>query len=63
MVFDQAEASTMYCECDACACCTKDDGRSLGAALQEAASNHLKLRWLKAMVVSVKEKARLDLVR
>ena len=30
----------------------------LGAALQEEASNHLKLLWSKAMVVSVKEKAR-----
>ena len=30
----------------------------LGAALQEEATNHLKLLWSKAMVVSVKEKAR-----
>ena len=30
----------------------------LGAALQEEAPNHLKLLWSKAMVVSVKEKAR-----
>ena len=38
--------------------CTRDEGRPLGAALQEEASNHLKLLWSKAMVVSVKEKAR-----
>jgi len=25
--------------------CTRDEGRSLGAGLQEQASNHLKLRW------------------
>ena len=30
----------------------------LGAGLQEQASNHLKLMWSKAMVVSVKEKSR-----
>ena len=29
----------------------------LGVGLQEQASNHLKLLWSKAMVVSVKEKA------
>ena len=34
-----------------------DGGRSLGADLQELASNHLKLLWLRARVVSVKEKA------
>ena len=45
------------------ACCTKDEGRPLGAALQEEASNRLKLRWLRAMVVSVKEKAKHDFVR
>jgi hypothetical protein len=44
-------------------CCTRDEGRPLGAAMQVEASNHLKLLWSKAMVVSVKEKARLDLVR
>ena len=42
---------------------TKDEGRPLGAALQEEASNHLKLRRLRALVVSVKEKAELDFVR
>jgi len=31
--------------------------------MQVEASNHLKLLWSKATVVSVKEKARLDLVR
>ena len=38
--------------------CARDEGRPLGAGLQEQASNHLKLLWSKAMVVSVKEKAR-----
>ena len=42
---------------------TKDEGGPLGAALQEEASNHLKLRRLRALVVSVKEKAELDFVR
>jgi len=31
--------------------------RALEAGLQEQASNHLKLHWLRAIVVSVKEKA------
>jgi len=44
-------------------CCTRDEGRPLEAVLQEEASNHLKLLWSKAMVVSVKEKARQDFVR
>ena len=34
----------------------RDGGRSSEAALQEDASNHSKLRWLKAKVVSVREK-------
>ena len=38
--------------------CTGDEGRPLEAGLQEQASNHLKLHWLRAIVVSVKEKAR-----
>jgi hypothetical protein len=38
--------------------CTRDEGRPLGAGLQEQASNHLKLLWSKAMVVSIKEKSR-----
>ncbi len=37
--------------------CMKDESRSLGAGLQEQASNHLKLHWLRVIVVSVKEKA------
>jgi hypothetical protein len=44
-------------------CCTRDEGRPLGAAVQAEAPNRLKLLWSKAMVVSVKEKARQDLVR
>ena len=36
--------------------CTGDEGRPLGAGLQEQASNYLKLLWSRAMVVSVEEK-------
>lgn len=39
--------------------CTRDEGGPLGACLQEQALNHFKLRWLKARVVSDKEKYRL----
>jgi len=35
----------------------KDEGRPLEVGLQELASNHLKLHWSRAIVVSVKEKA------
>ena len=38
--------------------CTRDEGRPLGVGLQERAPNHLKLPWLRAWVVSVKEKSR-----
>jgi hypothetical protein len=44
-------------------CYTKDESRSLGTAIQVEVSNHLKLLWTKAMVVSVKEKAGQDPVR
>jgi hypothetical protein len=44
-------------------CCTRDEGRPLEAAIQVEASNRLKLLWPKSMVVSVKEKAKLDFVR
>ena len=37
--------------------CAGDERWSLGVSLQEQASNHLKLRWLRASVVSVKEKS------
>ena len=40
--------------------CMKDEGRPLEVGLQELASNHLKLHWSRAIVVSVKEKARQD---
>ena len=40
----------------------KDEGRPLGAGLQEQASNHLKLLWSKATVVSVEEKSRQRIV-
>jgi hypothetical protein len=38
-------------------CCTGDEGRPLGAGLQEQAPNRLKLHALRALVVSVEEKA------
>ena len=41
-------------------CCTRDEGRSLEIGMQVQVSNHLKLLWLRVMVVSVKEKARLN---
>ena len=44
-------------------CCAKDEGKSLGTAIQVEVSNHLKLPWSKARVVSVKEKAKQDFVR
>jgi RNA-directed DNA polymerase len=44
-------------------CCTEDEGGPLGAAMQVEASNHLKLLWSKAMVVSVKEKVPQDGIR
>ena len=43
--------------------CVRDGGRSSGAGRQGQASNHRKLRRLKAGVVSVAEKAGLDPVR
>src|SRR5512139_4089650 len=36
----------------------RDEGRPLGAGLQEQASNHLKLLWSRARVVSVEGKGR-----
>jgi hypothetical protein len=36
----------------------RDEGRPLGADLQERASNRLKLLWSRAMVVSVEQKSR-----
>ena len=44
-------------------CYVEDGGRPSGAALQEEASNHLKLLWSRAMVVSVEEKVPLDGIR
>ena len=38
--------------------CARDEGRSLGVGLQEQAPNQLKLRWLRARVVSLKAKSR-----
>ena len=40
-------------------CCTRDEGRSLETGLQEQVSNHRKLRWSRARVVSVTEKGRI----
>jgi len=42
---------------------TDDEGGPLAAAIQVEAANHRKLLRSKAVVVSVTEKARLDLVR
>ncbi len=39
-------------------CCTRDEGGPLGTGVQAQVPNHLKLRWSKAKVVSVQEKAR-----
>ena len=44
-------------------CCARDGGRSSGAGRQGQAPNHRKLRWSRAVVVSVAEKAELDSVR
>ena len=44
-------------------CYIEDEGRPFGIAIQVEIPNHLKLLWSKATVVSVKEKAKLDLVR
>jgi hypothetical protein len=41
-------------------CCTEDEGRSLGAAFQEEASNHQKGLLLRAMVLNVLEKSGLS---
>ncbi len=38
-------------------CCTRDEGRPLGSGVQTRLSNHLELLPLRAVVVSVKEKA------
>ena len=35
----------------------RDEGRPLGTGFQEQASNHLKVLWLRARVLSVKEKS------
>ena len=42
--------------------CARDGGGPPGAGLQEQAPNHLKLRWLRARVVSVKDKSWLKTV-
>ena len=39
-------------------CCTRDEGGPLGTGVQALVPNHLKLRWSRARVVSVQEKAR-----
>ncbi len=44
-------------------CCTRDEGRPLGAGVQAQAPNHLKLQALRASVVSVEEKAGPEPVR
>jgi len=44
-------------------CCIRDEGRPLGIDVKAWVSNHLKLLWLRAMVVSVKEKVLRDRIR
>ena len=44
-------------------CCTRDEGRPLGTALQEEVPNHLPLRRLRAWVVSGEDTAGHDSVR
>jgi hypothetical protein len=39
------------------AMCERDEGRPLAAGLRKQAANHLERRWLRARVVSVKERA------
>jgi hypothetical protein len=46
-----------WCYRDSVRNCARDGGRPPGAGLQEQASNRLKLRWLRARVVSVKDKS------
>jgi len=43
------------------AICPKDEGRSLGAAFQEEASNHPELLWLRVMVMSVRGKGMVNM--
>lgn len=43
--------------------CMEDEGGPLRTTIQVEVLNYLKLLWIKAMVVSVEEKARQDLVR
>ena len=40
-------------------CCARDGGRPSGVGLRGQAPNHPVLRWLKTVVVSDREKARL----
>src|SRR5215831_4959382 len=55
----QARFREGLCQEDAKAsCCTEDEGRSFGAALQGEASNCHKLLWSKAMVMNVMVKRR-----
>jgi hypothetical protein len=53
----------VYIEPETVCNCTKDEGRPFEAVLQGKASNHLKLLWSKAMVVSVGEKVPQDGIR
>ena len=56
--FDRlASAPGAHVDIDGARNYAKDEGRPLGAGLQEQASNHLKLHRSRAVVVSVKEKS------
>ena len=59
LVKPKCATKAQSCERNRCviaACCKRDEGRPLGTAIQVEVSNHLKLLWTKAMVVSVKGK-------
>jgi len=43
------------------AICPKDEGRPLGAAFQEEASNHPELLWLRVVVMSVRGKGMVNM--
>ena len=54
--------SALWCYRKSVRNCARDEGGPLGVGLQEQAPNHLELRWLRARVVSVKDKSWLKTV-
>jgi len=49
----ECEQAVDFCPSVIACTCARDEGRPLGADLQELASNHLKLLWSEAMVAGV----------